>query len=254
MDLAGIVTDGYERKARLYPALLLISPIIATGVALLTAKLSGLQSLLAGLLGCGGAFLLTQLARDAGKKREASLFAKWGRVPSMTIFRHLDTRLDPITKSRYHKILSGLVKEAKAPTPEEERANPAAADSVYTAWSNYLRVNTRDTKKFTLLFKENVSYGYRRNVWGLRVVGILISLLGVLACGAHIYLVHNSLGTIDEASAGAGAFSGIMLALWILRFNSNWVRVPAEEYAKRLAECAEALAENVAAPRAAAKR
>lgn len=242
MTPINIITDGYERKARLYPALLLIAPVVGTAVAMLTAKLTGLQSLAAGAVGCGGAFLLTQLARDSGKKHEAALFAKWGGLPSIAIFRHRDTRLDAITKARYHKKLAGLVKEAKTPTPEQEQADPAAADAVYAAWSNYLRVNTRDTKKFALLFQENVAYGYRRNVWGLRALGVIASVLSFAACGVRLYMLYSSTAKIDEALGGAAAFAAIMLLLWIFRFNGDWVRVPADAYAERLAESVEALA------------
>jgi hypothetical protein len=242
MTPINIITDGYERKARLYPALWLISPVIVTGVALLTAKFNMLQSLAGGVVGCGGAFLLTQLARDAGKKHEASLFAKWGGLPSVTIFRHRDSRLDSITKARYHKKLAALVKEVKAPTPEQEHADPAAADAVYTAWSNYLRVNTRDTKKFALLFQENVAYGCRRNLWGLRALGITVSILSLGVCGVRLYLVHSKNGEIDEVVAGAAAFAALMLLLWLFRFTGDWVRVPADAYAERLAESVETLA------------
>jgi hypothetical protein len=241
MDFSRLITDGYERKARLYPALLLIAPVIATGVALLSAKLTGLQSLAAGVVGCGGAFLLGQLARDAGRIGQKTLFEKWGGSPSITILRHGDKRLDPITKARYHKKLATLVKEAKAPTPQEEQADPAAADAVYSAWSNYLRVNTRDTRKFALLFEENVNYGYRRNVWGLRAVGIAASLLSLAGCGVRLYFIYSASGKIDEALGGAAAFAAIILLLWLFRFNSDWVRVPADAYAERLAECAETL-------------
>src|SRR5713101_427338 len=120
-------------------------------VRIVSAKLSSLESISAAIVGCGGAFLLSQLARDAGKKGEKALFAKWGGLPSVAIFRHSDSRLDSITKARYHKKLSALVPGVKAPSAEEERADPAAAEQVYTAWSMYLRVNTRDTKKYLLL-------------------------------------------------------------------------------------------------------
>ncbi len=254
MNLTHMITDGYERKARLYPALLLIAPGVGTGVALLAPKLSGLQSLAAGVVGCGGAFLLTQLARDAGKKHEASLFSKWGGLPSIIIFRHSDTRIDPITKARYHKKLAGLVKEIKAPTPEQEQADPVAADSVYAAWSSYLRVNTRDTKKFALLFQENVAYGYRRNVWGLRMLGIFVSFFSLVVCCVRLYLIHALSGRVDEALGGAAAFAAIMLLLWLFRFNGDWVRVPANAYAERLAEGTETLGVKVAATRTRARK
>ncbi len=236
--------DNYDRKARLYPALLLIAPVVAVAVAMLSAKLSGLQSLGAAIIGCGGAFLLTQLARDSGLKREQELFEKWGGLPSVAIFRHRDARLDAITKARYHKKLAALVKEAKAPTAKQEQDDPDAADTVYAAWSNYLRANTRDTKKFALLFQENVSYGYRRNVWGLRPIGIVVSILSFLACGIRLYFIHQSTGKFDEALIGAGAFSGVLILLWLFRFTDSWVRVPADAYAERLAECTEMLAEK----------
>ena len=145
--------------------------------------------------------------------------------------------------------MAGLVKEAKAPTPEQEQADPAAADAVYAAWSNYLRVNTRDTKKFALLFQENVAYGYRRNVWGLRALGILVSLLSLAACAGRLYMVHSSLGKIDEALAGAAAFAAIMLLLWLFRFDGDWVRVPADAYAERLSECAETIGGKITTPK-----
>jgi len=241
VSVTNLITDGYERKARLYPALLLIAPIVFVLVAMLSTKQSTLESLLAAAVGFGGVFLLTQLARDRGKRREKQLFAKWGGLPSIAIFRHRNGTLDSITKTRYHKKLADLVKEAKAPTTEEEQANPTAADAAYAAWSHYLRVNTRDRKRFPLLFQENVNYGYRRNVWGLRPLGIVVCSLTSLIAAVHLYFVHRSTGHWDGATVAAGAFSGILLWFWIFRFSANWVRVPADAYAARLAECVEQL-------------
>jgi hypothetical protein len=65
-----LVADGYDRKARLYPSLLLVARVVVVGVAMRSAKLSVFESLGTAPVGFGGAFLLTQLARDAGKKGE----------------------------------------------------------------------------------------------------------------------------------------------------------------------------------------
>lgn len=241
MNLTNLVTDGYERKARLYPALLLVAPLVAAGVAMVSGKLFGVQSLAAAIVGCGGAFLLTQLARDSGKNREKALFAKWGGLPSVAIFRHRDTCLDSITKARYHKKLDVLVKEAKPPTIEQEQSDPGAADAVYSAWSNFLRVNTRDTKKYALLFQENVNYGYRRNVWGLKPIGIVVCSLSAAVCGARLWQIRQTTGRLDEGLVAAGIFAFVLLLLWVFRFTPRWVRVPADAYAQRLVECSETL-------------
>lgn len=247
MNPLNLITEAYERQARLYPALLLVAPVVATAVAIMSAKLTDLQSASAALVGCGGAFLLTQLARDSGKKREPLLFQKWGGLPSVLIFRHRHSRFDSITKARYHKKLSTLVKGVKAPTPEDEEADPAAADEVYTAWSHYLRANTRDTKKHALLFQENVSYGYRRNVWGLRPIGITISALCSIVAGVRLWFIYRSTGQPGEEVAGALVVSLLFLALWLFRFTEDWVRVPADAYAERLAEAVETLGGKIAA-------
>jgi hypothetical protein len=236
MNQFKLITDGYERKARLYPALLLAAPIIITVAGIAATKLSTLESLATALAGCGGAFLLTQLARDAGKKREKQFFVAWGGLPSVAIFRHRDTRIDTITKARYHKQLAALVKGAKAPSPEEERSDPTMADQVYSAWSSYLRVHTRDTKKYSLLFQENVSYGYRRNVCGLRPLGIAVSVLALLGDVAWLYHVRSTTGTVTTESAAALICVFVLLLLWMFRFTPTWVRIPADAYAERLAE------------------
>lgn len=233
--------DSYERKARLYPALLLVAPVFTTAVIVLGVEMSVLKSIAAVVVAFGGTFLLSQLARDAGKNREEGLFERWGGLPSATIFRHRDRRLDSITKARYHAKLAGLVDGTKAVTTAGEEADPSAADRIYIAWSNYLRVNTRDTRKYPLIFKENVNYGFRRNLWGLRPIGITTSAACCLVAGGRLYQLHHQTGEFSEVIGGALAFALIFLALWLFRFSADWVRIPAYAYAQRLAESLETI-------------
>jgi hypothetical protein len=251
-DSLKLVTDGYDRKARLYPALFCLAPVVVTGMMIAGAKMSGLQSIAATIAACGGAFLLSQLARDEGKKGENQLYEQWGGMPSVAIFRHRDKRLDPITKARYHKTLSTLVK-AKAPSPAEEEKDPATADQTYTAWSNYLRVNTRDTKMYPLLFDELVQYGYRRNLWGLRPVGITTSALSAITAAAWCYYGRRTKGSWSPETAGAAGLALVFLLLWAFRFTADWVRIPADAYGERLAETTDKVNEKKPATKAAKK-
>lgn len=71
-----LISDTYERKARLYPALLLLMPV---GVVLclgLGPKFTMTKTICGLLTACGGLLLLSQIARDAGKRKEPDLFAK----------------------------------------------------------------------------------------------------------------------------------------------------------------------------------
>jgi len=241
MNAMKVALDSYERKARLYPALLVLAPVVATAVAALGTRISILESLVAIAIACGGAFLLAQLARDAGKKGEKHLLKQWGGLPSVSIFRHRDGRLDAITKARYHVRLAGLVQGTRVVSPAEEQADEVAADVVYTAWSNYVRVRTRDSIKYSLLFKENVNYGFRRNVWGMRVVGLLVSLACAVIDGWRVYQLRKTTGLISEEFVGALAIALVFLLLWAFRFSTEWVRLPANAYAERLAEAVDGL-------------
>lgn len=235
------LTDPYDRKARLYPSLLLLAPLAVLIVAAVSAKYSALQALAAGAVSCGGAFLLTQLARDFGKKLEPKLFDSWGGLPSVAIFRHADNRLDAITKARYHRTMGSLLKQTKPPTENQERENPSAANEVYAAWSNYLRAHTRDQKKFPLLFKENINYGYRRNLLGLRPFGLLITIsVAVVAFGRGCWIYYQT-GQIDQMMSGVAFFSVVLLLMWGLRVSPEWVRVAADAYAHRLVEAIDML-------------
>ena len=241
MNPLNLLTDPYERPARLYPALLFLSPAIVSIIAVLSESLSTLQSLGALAVGCGLSFLITQLARDAGKQSEAALFREWGGMPSVAIFRHRDPRIDAITKARYHRTLAKLVKDADAPSTDDESSDPAAADIVYTAWSTFLRNRTRDVKKYNILFKENINYGYRRNVYGLRKLGAIATTVIILATIVWACFIYYKSATISVPVVGALAFDAVLLLLWLYRFSSTWVRIPADGYAERLAEATDTL-------------
>lgn len=241
---AKLISDTYERKARLYPALLLLMPV---GVVLclgLGPNFTVTKAICGLLMTCGGLLLLSQIARDGGKRREPGLFTKWGGMPSIAIFRHRDKRIDSVTKAKYHAQMAKLVPGANAPSLEFETADPDAADQVYRAWSTYVRVNTRDTKKYSLLFQENINYGYRRNVWGMKPVGVLISALSVAAAASWLWLLYQSSAKISVELSGAAAVDFALLLLWVFHFTSDWVRIPAEAYAERLVEAIDSLAKK----------
>ncbi len=42
---------------------------------------------------------------------------------------------------------------------------------------NYLRENTRDKEKFGLVYAELIGYGFRRNLWGMKKLGVTLSIM-----------------------------------------------------------------------------
>jgi hypothetical protein len=68
-----------------------------------------------------------------------------------------------------------------------EQNDPAAAKSFYERTGTWLRENTRDTKKFPILFNELVTYGFRRNLLGVKWPALALNLVVVLICAGLLW-------------------------------------------------------------------
>ena len=78
-------TDPYERKARLYPALLAALPVIVF-VSIYTEWFTfDIKNALYITIVAAGLFWLSGKTRNLGKAVENRLVAKWGGMPSVTL-------------------------------------------------------------------------------------------------------------------------------------------------------------------------
>mgnify|MGYP003583169112 CR=1 FL=1 len=233
--------DAYSLKTRYYPTVILLAPLclvvfsIGSGV---WDPIKGLASAIVSTLGL--AFIMDQIGRDQGKKKEARLFLLWGGKPTTRIFRHRDSILDPVTLKRYHIKLAEIVEGIHIPSPEEEAANPAAADSIYESCAAYLRQKTRGVE-FPLVYQENTNYGFRRNLWGMKATGIALSILGAFGCAtlAAWYFVEGKEEWLVAVICALVCI--VIFVLWTFRFTPSWVRIPAEEYARQLASACDSI-------------
>ena len=233
--------DKYTVQARLLSALLVALPIGLATVAWFPDGVMGWGVVWGLVTWSGGTLLLAQFGRDAGKQKEPKLFESWGGKPTTRMLRHHDTT-NAIMLERRHKKLKSLMRGVKLPTPEEEAADPRAADEVYEACGAFLREKTRDSKKFRLVFEENCNYGFRRNIWGMKPIGLAMTALGLAAIVAVPFLEPAAR---SEERLGLGAVTaGIDLFLvlgWLFVIKPGWVRLAAEAYAERLLEACERL-------------
>lgn len=184
--------DAYTRRARLAPAFLVVLPIGLTFAAWFSNTALG-WSLLAGLLTtCGFTLLLAEIGRDQGKRREQDLARRWGGLPTLRLLRHRDGLGNPETRRRYHAHLQQLLPAVTIPTAEEELADPTGADRVYESCVDHLREKTRDTKRFPLVFQENMSYGFRRNLWAMKPAGVTLAIFGLLGGALSVALTWRA--------------------------------------------------------------
>lgn len=131
-------------------------------------------------------YAFSDLARRLGKKLEPDLFRKMGGKPSTAMLRFRDGEFDRGTKAKWLAFLSKKVGD-KPPEEAEEQADHAAVDRYYDRCGDWLREHTRDQKKFKLIFEENVTYGFRRNLLGVKWPGLALNAFVALACVAALY-------------------------------------------------------------------
>jgi hypothetical protein len=229
--------DAYDRKARLAPAILVILPLAIVAIVWQesnvdlskAASKGGLAVVITMAIGV----LLAALVRAQGKAIEPRLWAAWGGGPTLTMLRHSDSELSPATRQRYHRKLAVLTGQT-FPSPEEERQDPVAADEVYQCGVDYLLNATRTGEQFSLIRQENMNYGFHRNLFGVRALGIMTALAGNLVT---LFLLHSEWETQRVVSmlplAGLTACTALLL-VWSFVVTPAWVRIPAKAFARVL--------------------
>jgi hypothetical protein len=209
-----------------------------------------------GLLGgCGAIYALASVARGRGKKLEEILVAKWGGMPTTIALRHRDKFLDGVSKQRYHMAITAKLGIAM-PTAEEESANPDKTDDIYVGATKRLRELTRSNKQ--LLLKENIAYGFHRNMLAMKPVGIVSCILGILYALLIAKVLQVAPPHFDPLHfADPGLAAGLslivsltLLAAWLLYFDPDAVRRMGFVYAERLFECLPSLPSSAPRKRA----
>lgn len=237
----GIGMDQYDRRARLMPALLVILPATLAVVALAPDAVLGWGGGIALILQAGGSFLLAQFVGDIGKRKEPKLFESFGGRPTERLLSHQHAPNKVILADR-HKKLGKLFPKIKIPTAADELRDPEGALEIYTACCDKLRGLVRAQKeKFADVHRENIHYGFRRNLWALKPAGIAVTLVALVSVGPEIYgsvSAHQSISLVQPVVA---AIDGLLLFSWIL-ITKSWVKRAAVLYSERFMEALDALA------------
>jgi hypothetical protein len=234
LQLIDSIFDDYSRKARLYPAFLALLPpfvILAGYTDWLEPDVSNVAWM---LFAAAGLFLLADLTRQRGKSIERRLLSEWGGYPSQTLLRHSDPTFDKYTTDRLHRAAEQICKNVKLPNKAEEEAAGLEADEVYKSVNSVLLPLTHDKVKFPIIYKENVTYGFRRNMLGLKPVSITIALLSIAFILAAEADKLQSVKLPDEAGLISLCVSFVALLCWVFFVSKDHVRTAAHDYGRQM--------------------
>lgn len=226
-SMSGIF-DQYSRIARFKPAAFVVFPLALAAYVWFPDSASIFGALWAISLWGGLSIVLTQIGRDMGKQKEKSLFLMWGGKPTNILLRANSDEFP--AASRWRTSLARLLNAAE-PGPIAKEGNAAKHDHLYDSWVAWLRERTRDKKLFPLVFAENCNYGFRRNLWGLKSLGITTSIVAFVAILINLVLTWPDIA--PPSLAGEAIITAVLL-FWIKWVNPDWVKMAAFAYAERL--------------------
>ncbi|MEM6364407.1 MAG: hypothetical protein AAF745_08270, partial [Planctomycetota bacterium] len=171
------------RKARLSVTVLLVLPAamavmcVVGGAAIDTTTLSGkwLAASVPATLVVGALLMLAEQVARAGRKHEAYLWHLWGGPPLNQAIQGHGTE--------EHRQTWAMIRDHL-----ESQVGKPNDDPKSRHLETELKEATRDVDRFPRVFAENCSYGFRRNLWGVKSWGIASSLFAVVTGGVLIWM------------------------------------------------------------------
>src|SRR3546814_20803197 len=109
--------------------MLCLRPGLAVLVVVYPSSANWRQSGLTLLVFCGFFFVLTRIARDAGRRIQDDLFKAWSGAPTTQLLRHRNEHYDVHTKQALHARLANLT-DLTLHSAREEPEQPVAADEI----------------------------------------------------------------------------------------------------------------------------
>jgi hypothetical protein len=179
-----------------------------------------------------------------------------GGWPTTLWLRHACDFLQPQTLTRYHAYLTASVPGLQLPSAEDEARDNDSADLAYSSAVKWLQERCRG-KDFPLVEKENAEYGFRRNLRGMRSIGLTACVLAAMLSGVALLDMHRDLAVAlaDLSARSWDVLTGIsppivaativdLVAIvgWLVIVRDQWVRDAGDQYARALLACCDKLA------------
>ena len=224
------LSDRYEIKARLMPALLSCLVAIPSVAALFSL---GIPNWAANLSAGGAVAVVLAIGLSygssmAGRKYEAKLWPRWPHDAPTNVWLHPDNSVKSTEQKHvwYGAIarLTGLNIAQAAMGDDKENLESVIDDAVVALRPQFRTV--RHLEEGRLLAIHNEDYGFARNLTGLRPIWFTASIISVIVSWAGYFSLDTSLGW--------GIIAILVLAPAILLFFNlpSYVRQRADRYAE----------------------
>jgi hypothetical protein len=219
--------DAYRIRARVYPSLLLASPVMSLLIAI------GFSSMTLGVLSCGAtavlAVVLSEQVADMGRDLEERLFSSWDGRPTSQQLRLTDTTDLAATNARRAAVETAT--GAPLPTLANEHQNLEEAMRGYDRAIDQVRAWLREDDANKILADVTASYGFRRNCLAVRTYGRVAAAIGTVLA---TILWLAAIGGSPAGFLAAAVVDATLCTFWWAMVTEEWGRRDAERYANQL--------------------
>lgn len=209
------------------PVALAIAAVLPDGLNLQLAGASGVIFLPL-------SYFMGQVAADFGNRLEPKLWDSWGGPPTTRFLQHGNEEFNPVTRALVHAKLRSF--GLAIPTAAEEKADDDLGRQLYGSAVDYLRNLTRDPNRFHLVLKANTEYGFRRNLLGLKPIGLAVTIIALAVSGWSLYFGWHTDGAIASVASVITLLNACVALGWLIGVRSATVRIAADRYARILLE------------------
>lgn len=234
--------DSYERAARFTPGVLLVTPIAIALLGFGFVVTPRSATLAGAALAIVGPALLSKHVGNRGRSIEQALHQAWGGPPTTLLLRPPKHGLTTTLAQRRFNV----ERVTQVPLPDGSGTDHEADAESYRAAVLTLRSKTTDHAAFPLVFAENKSYGFERNLLGVRSEGLWVSGVCTLGVGGTLITTLAGNARLDVTTlALALAAEIISVTFWSTWPTSDRVKDAGTRYAERLLDAASTLTHGV---------
>lgn len=230
MNVLPNIFDKYERNARLFPAVLLLLPVVVAVAATLPVFEQAIAKYVtASIVLLAGAYAIMLMVRQGGRAIEPELWDSWEGAPSTRFMRWSDETFSDEWKKVAHKAVASALK-IKLLSRKEEGEDKGKADKLisdaFAQVKSILKLEQPDGDHQV----HNTEYGFTRNLLGSCFLGIVIAFGASAWCGYFWYRENDAIAAVG-CIVSAVILAGFFLAkiFWLPKAT----KLAADRYAEK---------------------
>ena len=226
--------EHYAIHARFMPVFVVLFPLVLVVLAwypLAKTILGGAMTL---FISFGIMSFLSIYISNLGNDSQDKYFKKWGGAPTTLLLLPNNKELDRYTKQRYFKWLNRKCSGLDLPETLDAQVESEELYEKIRSAGNYMREYTRDRKKYSQIYNDNVAYGFARNIVAIKKAGLIIASISLISNGLFLYFLTkiDSPHTINSMGVIALFASAICLLIHSIVLNEKFVKRRGNRYAR----------------------